>query len=223
VSGPATDIARDADKVASTWFSGHVRERALDIASASPAGRILPSLVESVPRGLSATESKPPKRPSRQGSLGDKTTKAKGSNAQSASGRRRRMSLDDEDLRASSQGSLKAAPDDPVQAHLGDERVLTAPEQVETPVRTGQTAATSTAAEKPQRRGRRSRSQTDSENILAPIGAALSSASNGQPANSSILYDDDVSRKRHQSILARYVFGTEPKLGERWKRKLRRP
>jgi hypothetical protein len=190
-------------------FSGHARERAPDIASASPTGRILPSLVESVPGGLSATESKPPKRLSRQGSAEDKMIKGKEINAQSASGRRRRVSLKGEDLLASSQGSFEAAADDSVQARSGHGLVLTTAEQVETRVRTDQTVATSTAAERPHRHGRRAQSQTSSEITFA-------SASNAQPANSSILDDDDVSRKRHQSILARYVFGTEPKFGERW-------
>jgi hypothetical protein len=207
LSGPASDIAHDAGEDASTLFSGHARERAPDIASASPTGRILPSLVESVPGGLSATESKPPKRLSRQGSAEDKMIKGKETDAQSASGRRRRA--------PSSQGSFEAAADDSVQARSGHGLVLTTAEQVETRVRTDQTVATSTAAERPHRHGRRAKSQTSSE-------IAFASASSAPPANSSILADDDVSRKRHQSILARYVFGTEPKFGERWKRRLRR-
>jgi hypothetical protein len=141
--------------------------------------------------------------------------KWKETNAQSASGRRRRAPLGGEDPLASSQGSFEAAADDSVQARSGHGLVLTTAEQVETRVRTGQTVATSTAAERPHRRGRRAKSQTSSEITFA-------SASNAQPANSSILADDDVSRKRHQSILARCVFGTEPKFGERWKRRLRR-
>jgi hypothetical protein len=200
------------------WFSGHARERAPDIASAIPAGRILPSLAETVPGGLPATESKLPRRPSRQGITADETK----INAQNDSQRRRRKPLEGENLAASTQRSLTAAPDDVAQARSGHELVLNVAEQVKTAA-TRQTAATLTAAEKPQRRDRRSKSQTSSENILAPSGAALSSASNAQPENSSILDDDDVSRKRHRSILARYVFDTEPKLGERWKRRLRRP
>jgi hypothetical protein len=212
LSGPAGDIAHDAGKDASTLFSGHIRERAFDIASASPTGRILPSLVES----LSATESKPPKRLSRQGSAENKMIKVKETNAQSASGRRRRAPLGGEDLLASSQGSFEAAADDSVQARSGHGLVLTTAEHVETRVRTDQTVATSTAAERPHRHGRRAQSQTSSEITFA------SASSNAEPANSSILADDDVSGKRHQSILARYVFGTEPKFGERWKRRLRR-
>jgi hypothetical protein len=214
LSWPAGDIAHDADKDASKWFSGHAHERALDSASAIPKGRILPSLVETVPGGLSTTESKLPKRLNRQGRTGDETAKQK-INADNASERRRRRSLDGEDL-IPPQRSLKAAPEDLAQARSADEMVPTVPEQVEPSARTRQTAATSTATERPHRHGRRAKSQTSSENIFT-------SASNAHLANSSILGDDDVSRKRHQSILARYVFGTEPKLGERWKRRLRRP
>jgi hypothetical protein len=197
-------MAHDADRDASTWFSGHAPERALDMASAIPTGRILPSLVETAPGGLSATESKLRKRPSRQGSAEDKI-KGKVIGAQSASGRRSRVPLGGKDLVASLQGSFEAAPDDSVQARSGQGLVLNTAEQVETP-----------AAERPHRRGRRAKTHTSPVNIFA-------SACNAQPASSSILADVDVSRKRHQFILARYVFGTEPKLGERWKRRLRRP
>ncbi len=81
-------------------------------------------------------------------------------------------------------------------------------------------AVTSGAIRKLRRRADRTKTHACPQAARGPFdaGPAVPDALPSGPSNR----DDGASRVRHRSTMARYVFGAELKLGERWKRKLRR-
>jgi hypothetical protein len=89
------------------------------------------------------------------------------------------------------------------------------------PIDSGRSAAKSAASKKPRRRDDVANTDMSAQSTRLPIDLEPSPVPGARPTIPSGL-EDGPSRERRRSIMARYVFGTELKPGERWKQRLRR-
>jgi hypothetical protein len=210
----ARDLAREDDKNAAATFAAASQGHAPPaVAPTIGTGRILPSLVESDPLISSVAESN---LLGRRGGRGDEPGEQGGS-ARKVSGRRRRIPRD-HDLSASAMAGTSSALDSPQEARSSDEPTIMASVLVDGPAKAPARGAT--------RKSKRHVKNAENRAILPTIPMLVGAetvATPDAPEATRSPAEDAAARKRRRSVLARYVFGTEPKLGERWKRRLRRP
>jgi hypothetical protein len=208
----ARDLARDEDRNAAATFAAASQGLAPVVAPTIATGRILPSLVESSPLTSPIAGSN---LPSRRGGTEDESSERE-KVARKVSGRRRRTPRD-HDVLASGMTGTSATVDNRPEARSSDETSIVASVLVDTPAKAPRRAAT--------RKSKRHVESTENHAILPIIPMLVDAATAAvpdAPQASRPPPDEGAARKRRRSVLARYVFGTEPKLGERWKRRFQR-
>jgi hypothetical protein len=200
--------ARDADKTGAR-VADQAQAWPFGIATAPPTGRILPSLIQNDPEAIAVAEAEPARRDAPQtGAAQKKPTKRKQGVA---------AHVPSADLAADQETS----PDQPSQTP-STAPLATAAKETGASTKKRRTGALPTGGETPRPRPGRGETDSASLTVEAPIRAEPSSLP-GAPQATPATVDEDASRdERRRSRMARYVFGTELKLGERWKERLRR-
>ncbi len=188
-----------------------------EVDPAIPSGRILPSLIESSPWTLPPAEAEPSRRLARGALRKDKPTRPTEVVAGDVPKRRKGRPPSDRVDAGSTIGSDSASRQSPPPRSNDSPHAAS---QVMQPINQGQIAAKSTATRKPRRRDDLSTTHMSLRITTLPIDAEPLPAPDAQPSRPSDL-EDDAPRERRRSIMARYVFGTELKPGERWKSRLR--
>jgi hypothetical protein len=215
-AGAAHSGDGDADR-SMLCETDRVGRHAVEVGATHPSGRILPSLVESSPWTIAPVEA-PPRR------------HARGKIAKEAAGKptpvvasltvAREEPHGQTDVCSMTESSM--APRPLSQAPTTHASPALSSSDAETSPQAERAAVTSTASRKlPRRAGGRKKEKKDtSEAAPAPFDAepAVPEEPSSDPPN----WDDGASRRRHRSIMARYVFGTELKPGERWRQRMRR-
>jgi hypothetical protein len=187
-----------------------------------PSGRILPSLAESGPEIVVPPQVESSRRPARGASAESKPkprARLVSTDIASVDRQAPQPNAADADLGTDSGVVSRQSQE----ARPNDNSPATAPSQTKMTAKTERSAAKSAAAAKPRRRSRRTRADAAPQTNHALVDVETSSIPDADalPAPPTNL-DGGASRERRRSIIARYVFGTELKLGERWKQRLRR-
>ncbi len=207
-----------ADKTAAR-ITDPTGERVFEAAPAGHAGRILPSLVESSSWLVTTSEIKPSQRRANGADLEGRSAK-RDHEVETDAADSRRPNSPRSQADARSMTSLDAARHLPPQARSNDALTAFLPSQAKTSTEAERSAEASTAGKSPQRRARRAETHKNPQTAPTPTDVELWSIPDARPANPSKL-GDGASQKRRRTVMARYVFRTELKLGERWKRRLR--
>jgi hypothetical protein len=197
---------------AGAWFADHSVERVSPANPPPSAGRILPSLVENSPWLLAPEEAATPRR--------RRSTETPGSEPRQAA---RSSRFAHKDSRAAADPAPRQSPQGRSQERSDDDSSARSAVSKAIASRKARIRADKSPADE-----RLSSLKADGETgqrlgaSFAPIGVQ---SPGGVGAPSSIQADEHSSaaRSRRKSILARYVFGTELKLGERWKKRLSKP
>jgi hypothetical protein len=200
------DVLRAADQT---------ETHSAETGSARPSGRVLPSLVESSPWMTAPTEAIPPRRATGRaianGAAAQTTVVA------SVSRPRDEMPRGRADVHSMTDSGVAPRPEP--QARTSDIPTAFPASETERSPNGARDAITSAATRKPRRRADRTKKQAIPEAAPGPFGAELV-IPDALPSDASNRADG-ASQERRRSIVARYVFGTELKLGERWRQRLR--
>ena len=180
-----------------------------------PSGRILPSLVDSCPWSLPEVE--PSRRRAHGASCGNKPTKPTEVVATNVS-EPHRGTQPSTYAEAGLVIDSDTAPHESPQAPSNDAPLVAPPSEAS--INSERSAVKSTTGKKARRRNDVTKTHMSPQTASLSGDVGPSSFPDAQPKNSSNLHDG-ASRERRRSIVARYVFGTELKLGERWKLRLR--
>jgi hypothetical protein len=174
--------------------------------SPRPTGRILPSLEQPEPSMARPAEPEAPRRRGRVAGVNNEAAERKRARAAAEPGGR------------SAANSPTAS--SPEARQKGRRRSLDAPSMAGASAAsaTHPKAATArkTPAKRPDAPKRRVGPQAPADAVVRPPPTAQA-----QPAPPPVA-DDGAARGRRRSIMARYVLGTELRMGERWKKRLRR-
>ena len=174
------------------------------LVSPQPSGRILPSLVEVSPWPEASVKAETPRKPAREPGARRKTAKrAKAATA--------------EVLEASRLG-LSDSADLTIDLTVAATGVAAPERKSSAKTRRGDAAAN----KKPQRRAHAAKTPKIPPIAAAPVAANPPAPAVERQANPATR-GDGPRQERRRSIMARYVFGTELRPGERWKKRLRKP
>jgi hypothetical protein len=195
-------------------------ERVFEAASVGRAGRILPSLVESSPWLATTFTVKPSQRRANSADLEGRPAK-RGDEVETDASKSRRPNSPRSQADAGSMASRDAARHLSPQAPSIDVPTASLPSQAKTSTEAERSAGASRAGESMQRCASRAETHKNLQTALTPTDVELWSIPDARPADPSKL-GDGASQHRRRSIMARYVFRTELKFGERWKQRLRR-
>jgi len=194
-------------------------ERVFAAAPAGHAGRILPSLVESSPWLATTFTVKRSQMRTSGAELEGRPAKWDHEVETDAEDSPRPNSLRSQ-ADARSMTSLDAARHLPPQARSIDAPTASLPSQAKTSIEAERSARASTRGKSLQRRASRAETYKNPQTAPTPTDVELWSILDARPADPSKL-GDGASQNRRRTIMARYVFRTELKLGECWKRRLR--
>jgi hypothetical protein len=184
-----------------------------------PSGRILPSLIETSPETLSPAAAEPLRRRARADSKPTKPTEVIAASVSASD----RATPPSGHAAAGCVIASRAAPRESAQAQSSDAPLAAALSPAGALVDSERSAVKSTASGKSRRWDDTMKAHPSSlgpQTAPSPIDVGPSPTPDA--AKSSPKKFDGASRERQRSIMARYVFGTELKPGERWKLRLRR-
>jgi hypothetical protein len=214
--GAPRDAVHEADQA--DVEANQAEKRALEIDPTIPSGRILPSLIESSPWTLPPATAEPSRRRARSASSDDKQTRLTKAIAANAP-KRRREPPPSSNVGAGSVIASHAAPDESPRARSNDSPHVVSESIL--PINPGQIDAKSTTTKKPRRRDGLLKAHMSPRVTRGPIDVEPLPNPDARPTSPTVS-EDHSPRKRRLSVMARYVFGTELKPGERWKQRLRR-
>jgi hypothetical protein len=212
----ARDAAYEADQTG--LEANQAEKHAFEIDPTISSGRILPSLVETSPWTLPPAEAEPSRRLARRALRKDKPARPTEVVVIDVPKRRRATPPPGHADACSMIGSDSASQQFPQARSNDSPRVASGVVQ---PIDSGRSAAKSAASKKPRRRDDVANTDMSAQSTRLPIDLEPPPVPGARPTIPSGL-EDGPSRERRRSIMARYVFGTELKPGERWKQRLRR-
>jgi hypothetical protein len=189
---------------------------AVEVGATRPSGRILPSLVES-PRTIVLVEA-----PSHRHARGEIAKVAAGKRTPVDAGltTTREEPGGQTDVCSMIESSMARHPS--LQTCSPHVPTTHSSSGTESSPPTERVAVTSTASVKlPRRAGRGKKEKKDMTSEAAPLPFDAETAVPEGPPSDPPNQDDGASRRRHRSIMARYVFGTQLKPGERWRQRMR--